>query len=315
MRRRGFTLIELLVVVAIIAVLIALLLPAVQAAREAARRSQCVNNLKQIGLALHNYESANNVFPYGANAYGNITNPVEGTVLNTYGTTLFLSLLQYMEQAPLANAFNFSLRTVGVQNTTVERTVVTTLICPSDSEARDPILNGRDVIGTAFGLWYGGNMGPTNMDNKCRYCPPTPSGSTVQSYCVQGNWGLDATPSNQKMTGMFARANFCQRIAGVKDGLSNTFMMGELVPTQCNWFYAFAHNFPMSNTTIPLGRLDLSISGNYWDSCGYKSFHAGGSNFLMGDGRVQFIKNSINYQTYNALGSSRLGEVLSSDAY
>src|SRR5262249_20181226 len=88
MRRRGFTLIELLVVIAIIAVLIALLLPAVQAAREAARRSQCINNLKQIGLALHNYESSNNAFPYGANGYGNVTT-VEGTVLNQYGGNLF----------------------------------------------------------------------------------------------------------------------------------------------------------------------------------------------------------------------------------
>jgi prepilin-type N-terminal cleavage/methylation domain-containing protein/prepilin-type processing-associated H-X9-DG protein len=303
MRKRGFTLIELLVVVAIIAVLIALLLPAVQAAREAARRSQCVNNMKQIGLALHNYESTHNVFPYGSN-YG-----------SAYGTQLFLSLLPGLEQAPLANAFNFNLRTYDLQNTTVQRTAVLSLVCPSDQDAKDPVINGRDAVGTALGLWYGGNMGPTDMDNKVNYCPPTPPGSKTQSYCVQGNWGIDTTPNNPKMVGMFARSPTCQRIAAVKDGLSNTFMMGELIPTHCNWQYAFAHNFPMSATSIPLGRIDLTITGNYWDSCGFKSFHAGGANFLLGDGRVQFIKTSINYKAYNALGSSRLGEVVSADAY
>ena len=156
-------------------------------------------------------------------------------------------------------------------------------------------------------------MGPTDMDDKVKYCPPTAPASKVQSFCIQGNWGLnkDLIP---KMVGMFARAANCQRIAGVKDGMSNTFLAGELVPTHCNWHNAFGHNFPMSATSIPLGRLDLSISSAYSDSCGFKSFHPGGANFLMGDGRVQFVKNSINYQTYNALGSSRMGEVISADA-
>src|SRR2546423_439406 len=105
--RRGFTLIELLVVIAIIAVLIALLLPAVQSAREAARRSQCTNNLKQMGLAFHNYHSANNAFPpakiYSGSCYW--SNAGAGLVLNT---TAFSMILGYMEQTPLYNAYNFS---------------------------------------------------------------------------------------------------------------------------------------------------------------------------------------------------------------
>jgi prepilin-type processing-associated H-X9-DG protein len=157
-------------------------------------------------------------------------------------------------------------------------------------------------------------MGPTNMDNLCSYCPPTPKSSTNQSYCVQGNWGLD-THNPQRMTGFFARAARPQIIAGVTDGMSNTFMAGEVIPSHCNWYWWAAHNFPMSNTTIPIGRLDLNISGNYYDSCGYKSFHPGGANFLMGDGRVQFVKNSINYITYNAVGSSRLGEVVDASTF
>src|SRR3954453_16419174 len=121
MRRRGFTLIELLVVIAIIAVLIALLLPAVQAAREAARRSQCVNNLKQLGLALHNYESTKGCFPYGANTY-NIT----------FGGNWVANVLPNLELSAQYNALNFSRQTndAAKANTTVTQSIINVLICP-----------------------------------------------------------------------------------------------------------------------------------------------------------------------------------------
>jgi prepilin-type N-terminal cleavage/methylation domain-containing protein/prepilin-type processing-associated H-X9-DG protein len=314
MRKRGFTLIELLVVIAIIAVLIALLLPAVQAAREAARRSQCINNLKQIGLSLHNYESTNGAFPYGANQYRNVTT-IEGTVLNQYGGNLFLFILPFMEQAPIYNAFNMSLRTIAPANTTVERTIVNSLLCPSDPDSGNPLRNDRDAIGTASSLSYGGSMGPTNMDNLIPYCPPSPKNSGVQSYCIQGNWGSASSNIGGDMVGFFGRFEMCQRMAGVSDGLSNTLMVGELLPGHCNWTYAFAHNFPMSSTAIPLGMLDQTNKGLYYQSCGFKSRHSGGANFAMGDGSTRFIKSTINYQLYNAIGSSRLGEVVSADAY
>ena len=181
MRRRGFTLIELLVVIAIIAVLIALLLPAVQAAREAARRSQCVNNLKQIGLAMHNYENSKACFPYGANAYGNLT--VGGvTALNTWGANWIISLLPNLEQQGLYNAFNSSMRTAtaDLTNTTVTRTVIMSLVCPSDPYAKIPLMttvsnnainNGRNETNPGLGLWYAGSMGNTNMDNDSVFCP------------------------------------------------------------------------------------------------------------------------------------------------
>src|ERR1700756_817371 len=145
---RGFTLIELLVVIAIIAVLIALLLPAVQAAREAARRAQCVNNLKQLGLAIHNYASANGSFPPGR-IWGprpSKNNPADFPTIfsGTQNTTWFVLMLPQFEQQALYNAFNFTLGSEGYDggglavaagmfaNSTIAATKISIFQCPSD---------------------------------------------------------------------------------------------------------------------------------------------------------------------------------------
>src|SRR4051812_37397870 len=146
--RPGFTLIELLVVIAIIGVLIALLLPAVQAAREAARRMQCVNNLKQIGLALHNYESSNRVFPPGR-----INTYVAG---NGHCWGAYSQLLPYLEQKALFDTMNFSMNpdpdyttTTAAANRTAAVTVVDGLLCPSDS--------GKAIVPVGGGLYAAHN--------------------------------------------------------------------------------------------------------------------------------------------------------------
>ena len=153
MRRRGFTLIELLVVIAIIAVLIALLLPAVQAAREAARRSQCVNNLKQMGLALQNYHDAIGTFPMSYAARGPF---IDGATDTAPGWGWGTMILPQLEQASVFNAVNFVLPVEGVQNTTVVRSIVSTYLCPSDPIPGGPF-GVTDKAGNVLAL-----MGPTS---------------------------------------------------------------------------------------------------------------------------------------------------------
>ncbi|MBX6313919.1 MAG: DUF1559 domain-containing protein [Isosphaeraceae bacterium] len=208
-RHRGFTLIELLVVIAIIGILIALLLPAVQAAREAARRAQCTNNLKQLALAMHNYESANGCFPPST------LFPSPGAYVNPIGwyTSWIVPILQYTEQQPLFNAYNFSAppiwtsaTTSGLANTTVSYTNVNLLRCPSDGQ---PSTIRKADDGQYYGVTnYVGNFGGPGVSNPI-------SGTVVP------------LPSNFISLSSYPGGYAPVSIATIIDGTSNTALISE----------------------------------------------------------------------------------------
>jgi prepilin-type N-terminal cleavage/methylation domain-containing protein/prepilin-type processing-associated H-X9-DG protein len=272
-RGRGFTLIELLVVIAIIAVLIALLLPAVQAAREAARRAQCTNNLKQIGLALHNYHSSNNVFPPGTAATYNTFNP---GCASWSGWSAQALLLSYLEQTPMYNAANFSIDPINnpqQYNQTVIFTKINAFLCPSDSNAGTTVgasgnaLNNNyyasvGTTDTSYNLtdtFSGQFLGPNNN------APPGCNGGMgstglfffATSYGIQsvtdgtsntvafaeglvGNNGFNKTPYSSGVNIATANAYFdvWQSITTVGGSAPGTIMAGIL--NQCNTAFATA---------------------------------------------------------------------------
>jgi len=313
-RLRGFTLVELLVVIAIIGILIALLLPAVQAAREAARRTQCVNNMKQIGLALHNYHDTYKVFPPGGLWALDVPWSNPGTPNPERGGVLVM-LLPYVEQGPLYQAIDFS-STQHVReqfidppaNTKrVKHNIIPGYTCPSDTH------QGL-VPNTSRGAYnYGANYGPTGVGqgnpNNCQ-CP-----NNYNSFRPKPQGHNDRNPA-----GPFTRRGnrFVCRMADVTDGLSNTIFFGE-VRVDCSnhvrngWAYSNNGN-GLFTTLIPINYDSCAPNKNAagGDGCGarcnwvtefgFKSRHPGGANFLLGDGSVRFLSETIDHDNYQLLG-------------
>jgi prepilin-type N-terminal cleavage/methylation domain-containing protein/prepilin-type processing-associated H-X9-DG protein len=246
--RRGFTLIELLVVIAIIAVLIALLLPAVQAAREAARRAQCVNNMKQLGLALQNYHSATNSFPLG----GNPASQLGGGGLNDWGSwSAQAMLLPYMEQTQVYNAANFSFvmrgRAGEAQNTTATTTTINNFLCPSSP--------------TTKGTWYG---------------RPWPGNNYFASTGSSVMWlgANDPNLGNPQFgpNGPFACGGSAIGIRDVQDGTSNTVGFGE--------WRTGDYNDAINSIQDIAGVTTMSFGGTNRDSISATANFPAGSNLL-----------------------------------
>jgi len=331
-RRRGFTLIELLVVIAIIAVLIALLLPAVQAAREAARRSQCINNLKQIGLAMHNYAGANGAFPPAKIYSGSCAGTPGGRVLNT---TALVMILGYMEQTPLLNAYNFSqagnMSSYNVAspapvgsayvNTSVVGAVVASYFCPSD--AAPQIVNDANTA-SANPYWRQFAHRGNYLVNAATYtegnCPGV--ANTLPGLNLQGPFYNDLSAS----------------IADIRDGTSNTILVGESYQGPSKFSSSYGPYWGSGTHTSTHGRilpptntqaaacLPNGYSGIFYPTAApasqklpyawvFSSPHSGGINVGMADGSVKFIKNSINIYTWWGLATINGQEVISSDAY
>lgn len=318
---RGFTLIELLVVIAIIAVLIALLLPAVQQAREAARRSTCKNNLKQYGLAIHNYHETYGVFPPASNN----TNQ-----WNNYAVGWQVRILPFTDQAPLYNEMDFAAGGVvgaaGVDkllaNGKYLRQMETPYSkCPSDSSS-SPDGNWAQAS-------YGGSLGSQRTDSANGACNLffTPN---VHYEDPAGNAGHGNTGSKLNISGIFGRV-LADKVsfADITDGTTNTIIVGEILPA-CNdhgggwWHYngmANAH----ASTSVPINTMTTCnrpytrqsppfptcTAQNNWNlSWGFRSAHTGGAHFLLGDGSVRFISENLDYNTYQRLGGRSDGKVV-----
>jgi len=280
-KHRGFTLIELLVVIAIIAVLIALLLPAVQAAREAARRAQCVNNMKQLGLAIHNYESSNTCFPLGAVA----TNPSQGWgAWANNGFTWRVLILPQLEQTAMYNSLNFSLHEgseSGAEQATAWYTRVNAFVCPSDGlnvgilpanvptgqypmYGPPPNPNGGapGVVAVNYHLSHGDNYTIGQLSNVGSNPWETPcTGAPVgqPTIGIAGFWGtsfdcmITKADSGGTMRGFsdYRTGNFAT-MAGITDGTSNTILAGETLPSEDANNEFFTATSASMGVTIPL---------------------------------------------------------------
>ena len=323
---RGFTLIELLVVIAIIAILIALLLPAVQQAREAARRTQCRNNLKQLGLALYNYESTHSRFPASRMSLGWCLSSTysDPQSKNTSGMSL---LLPFIDQAPLYNKINFSGATssyvttgkpmpVGLDPVTtghaeLAKTIIPAFLCPSDSGS---------VTYTGGGVHYmpDGGADPTRFYARTSYDFIVPAGQL-------NNASLNTTMSIETRY-LFADNSF-NRIASCTDGLSNTFAMGEHTLETYNgrtpgWLHAgwvmigidpvgaWNLTYPASGINVWKYNTAAAQVGRRasWYSCA--SLHTGGAHFLMGDGAVRFVSENADKLTLERLCKMADGQVV-----
>jgi prepilin-type N-terminal cleavage/methylation domain-containing protein/prepilin-type processing-associated H-X9-DG protein len=323
--RPAFTLVELLVVIAIIGILVGLLLPAVQAAREAARRMQCSNNVKQIGLTFHNYESAVKSFPINYATRGKLGFPNTGPGIANSGRSWMQMILPYMEQNNLYSNIDF---TVGLQpksspatspvgkNRIVAATVLPTFLCPSDdSNEGGTLLNRSDLNETnapadrwavtsykacAGSNWNAGlfawvNSGATGVGGK----------NAGQSDGL--NLGNGVICSNQ------TDVNSKTRMGDITDGTSNTFIVGEAMPGWSQWNWWYNPNACTATTAIPLNRV-LKVAKNIGDwpnNYGFASRHTGGANFGLADGSVRFVSDNINTATYRALATVSSGEVVS----
>jgi len=297
-KRMGFTLIELLVVIAIISVLIALLLPAVQSAREAARRVQCVNNLMQLGIALHNYESCYELLPPGVI---NPTGPIQSAPRG-YHASWMLQLLPFVEQSSTAKRFNDVVGVYGAENISVRKIVINTFLCPSDS---GPHSRSSDGVGlNSYAACHHDVEAPIDVNN---------TGVFFLNSNIRGEDVSDGTSNTVYLGEKLRDATELGWASGTRATLRN---MGTRLNSTRVGVIGFLSG---EDETTPEGGAPpgagaaagagLNLVG------GFGSPHPGGANFSFGDGSVRFLKNSINPQVYRWLGNRADGEMLSGDQF
>ncbi|MCA9119178.1 MAG: DUF1559 domain-containing protein [Planctomycetaceae bacterium] len=355
-QKSGFTLVELLVVIAIIGILVALLLPAVQAAREAARRMSCSNNLKQLGLALHNYHDTYKQFPL--NMYPqNVTESGNGQTGGNGGQGgVLVGLLPFMEQQPLYDAISFvnpigqgsgaggvfgvQFRSQKVGNHfghgSLWSVVVPAYVCPTASH---PSHNGTltDPNSARHLTDYAFSIGANRMNHQgCITNESTANVGLNLLNIATSTHGNAATI--QTVSGPFARTPYSVNLRDVTDGTSNVIAMGEILPQHSNWQLngwvwsdsCYGHtgwpinqkvwdpwNEKQTPTMLPnpnmpgcqtVGTANMGMSRGSITSSGFRSSHPGGAQFVLCDGSVQFLSETIDYLMYQRLGDRRDGE-------
>lgn len=299
-RRRGFTLIELLVVIAIIAILVALLLPAVQQAREAARRTQCKNNLKQIGLALHNYHDVHGRFPPGWIAVDpttRLSSAHEG--ISGAGWAAFI--LPQMEQTNLYSQFNPDFAINAPVNVPFMNNILEAYRCPSDPQPDRWKISAEGSPGNVLAELpianYVGSFGTGELhgcENSPGTFPVTPSGQCI------GN-------------GAFFH-NSSVRFRDFTDGTSNTFIVGERrTRPLLDWYSTWVGMVPEGEEAFAriLGGADHVPNHPDAHFEDYSSVHTGGAQFCLGDGSVRFLSENIDEGVFRSLATIQGNEVVS----
>jgi len=310
---RGFTLIELLVVIAIIAVLVALLLPAVQQAREAARRSSCKNNLKQLGLALHNYHDTHMRFPLGHST-------IEGAN-SWHGHGVFVDLLPFIDQTPLYNQWNMNITYNSGNNNTLSRNTITGLRCPSDRDypGAEPGVNYAVCGGASVNLWSATSNGtfPRLQSLKMRDLIDGTSNVIVFGELLTGDNSPGSVSDSDIVvtsnTG-FANQNFptTAEIATAETACngSDPTAIASLSRNGRNWSSPYPSQTRFNTAAPPNWRgRSCAMGGNFGlaaDRNGIfaaRSRHTGGVHVTLGDGSVRFVSENIDLQTWQWLGA------------
>jgi prepilin-type N-terminal cleavage/methylation domain-containing protein len=338
--RRGFTLIELLVVISIIAVLIALLLPAVQSAREAARRIHCSNNLKQMGLGIHNYESTNGALPPAFIQIGS-----GSTITWTNGWSAHARILPFMEQGTTYNGINFTLRYSTPDNSTISGLVVAGFVCPSEIRPEPRVnattgaRNGVNTYAWNRGDWYswGGFGGSANR---------SPFDVNLSRKFAEFTDGLSNTLLAAEVK------TYQPQLSNCSGGLANIKSMNNVPPASAGpydvapeynagctvgvtghteWVDGAVHETGFTTAWPPNKKItrvggdpgqDFDLiglkenrGGPMYAAVNSRSYHPGGVNTMLGDGSIRFVKSTINGEAWRALGSMRGGEVIGADSF
>ena len=331
-RTAGFTLVELLVVIAVIGILIALLMPAIQSARESARRAHCANNLKQIGVALSSYHAQFQVFPIN---YGYVDDsiPDEAAKIpdpgqaDSKGRSWLIGILPFIDEQKLYNRIRFdeSISDVSGINTGVASTVVNPFLCPSDRSYKNGLMDGRDLPGTWAVTSYKGVAGSNwdlgtfddlyTEDMMGMKTPDIPLYYNYGRFLYRTYGPIDSPNGRDFGNGFVCRGGLAPRptsIADIRDGTDRTIIVGEVIPKYCckTWWYWW--DGATATCAIPM---NYNPDGNEPDPADwernstFRSMHNGGCFFLVGDGGVRFLNETIDLTLYRHLAQISSGQL------